>query len=316
MDKEQKNIRNQKFFEMQKEKKEKEKQRNKRIKMEISIGLLLIFLLWGYKSGLLSNDNLITSVQKGSTVRVKLLLLIPNKVTETEVNDALLEAVYYNNLKLVKILKMGGADINYCGNDTFANPLIKAASYDYVDIAKYLLDNGANIHKTVNMPSSFTPLSTAVLHDKKKVAKLLVERDTEIDFKDNNGYTAFMYSMESELFDKELSQLLLAKGANIDATDNNGKSTILINISNGLSVNEEKIKFLLDNGANVNAENVVKVTPLIQAIELGNYSLAKLYIERGANVDAKDTWGQSPMSIAIKNKDTKIIAYLKGLHKQ
>ena len=62
------------------------------------------------------------------------------KINHTNLNEALLEAIYNDNLKIVKILVEAGADINYCGKDSYSHPLLRAAYYGYADITEYLLE--------------------------------------------------------------------------------------------------------------------------------------------------------------------------------
>lgn len=144
------------------------------------------------------------------------------------------------------------------------------------------------------------------------VAKLLIEREKDINYKDSNGDTALMYAVETEKFNKEICELLLSKGADINATDGNGGNTILINITGIRGNNEDKIKFIIDNGANVNASNQVKMTPLLQASMSGKLNLVKLYIEKGANIFVKNTWNQSALDLAtMVESHNGVVAYLK-----
>lgn len=296
---------------LEKEKKEKLK---KRIIAEILIGCFLLLCILGYKGGLFSNANLIEAVQKNYTVRVSLILLTKQASTG-EINDALVEAIQRNKLGMVKKLVKAGANVNYWGNDTFDNPLLSAADFNNVEIAKYLLDKGADGH--IILPQNpVTPLSSALRRGNLEVARLLIEREKEIDFKDTIGDTALMYAVESEKFNKEICELLLSKGADINATDGNGGSTILINITNSIENHEDKARFLLDHGANVNASNSVGTTPLLQAASVGNLNLVKLYIERGADIFVINTWNQSALDLAtMMEPHNEVIAYLneKGL---
>src|SRR5262245_55577681 len=73
----------------------------------------------------------------------------------------------------------------------------------------------------------------------------------------------------------------------------------------------EMTKYLLEKGANVNAPvalggyltppgiREVVSTPLMAALRFGSIHSARLLIERGADVHAQDSIGQTPMTIAI-----------------
>ncbi len=243
-------------------------------------------------------------------MRVSFILLTKQARTG-EINDALVEAIQYNKLGMVKKLVRAGANVNYWGNDTFDNPLLSAADFNNVEIAKYLLDKGADGH--IILPQNpVTPLSSALRRGNLEVARLLIEREKEIDFKDTFGDTALMYVVMTEKFNKEICELLLSKGADINAADGNGENTILIKLVQSTGDIEDKAKFLLDNGANINASDTAQITPLISAASAGNLNLVKLYVERGADTSARDCWNFSALDNAIRNKHTQIISYLKG----
>jgi len=74
----------------------------------------------------------------------------------------------------------------------------------------------------------------------------------------------------------------------------------------------DKVEDALNNGANVNAQNKDGETPLIRAIKVGNKDIVYLLLEHGANVNAQNKDGEdgeTPLIHAIKvgNKD---IVYL------
>ncbi len=74
--------------------------------------------------------------------------------------------------------------------------------------------------------------------------------------------------------------------------------------------NERKIFDLLRNGANANAKNAENVTPLMYAVQNGNYMIADKLIKCGANVNAKPKNGIYPLIEADFNQDTAIFLLL------
>ena len=66
-------------------------------------------------------------------------------------NQALSEAVFNNNLEIIKLLHKNGVDINY-GSDV---ALRDAAYMGYTEIVNYLLDNGANPFSMNNRKGPF-----------------------------------------------------------------------------------------------------------------------------------------------------------------
>lgn len=72
-----------------------------------------------------------------------------------------------------------------------------------------------------------------------------------------------------------------------------------------------QVKVLLDKGAAVNAKTRYNQTPLFFACDRGYLEIAKLLIERGADVDAKDNfYNATPLTWAMSKKNKEMIALL------
>ena len=73
---------------------------------------------------------------------------------------------------------------------------------------------------------------------------------------------------------------------------------------------EEKLKILIEFGANVNAIDNQGFTPLHSISLKGDVNCAKLLIENGANVNAKDNDGQTPLMNAAKQGNVEFLQLL------
>jgi hypothetical protein len=72
-----------------------------------------------------------------------------------------------------------------------------------------------------------------------------------------------------------------------------------------------QVKSLLDKGADVNAKTRYNQTPLFFACDRGNVEIAKLLIEHGAEVSIKDNfYGATPLTWAMNKKNPEMIALL------
>lgn len=89
---------------------------------------------------------------------------------------ALLHAVKFNRLDIVKLLLDNHADVNQHRPIDLFTGLIIAAKFDFADIAKLLLANGADVNATSIFLRS--ALDVAALHNSVNTAKLLVENKT------------------------------------------------------------------------------------------------------------------------------------------
>lgn len=75
--------------------------------------------------------------------------------------------------------------------------------------------------------------------------------------------------------------------------------------------NVEVIKLLLNNGADINAVDYYGQSPLFFAIKEKNLELVKFLVENGAIVNTKeDGFGKTAFHYAISNQDINIIKYL------
>ena len=66
-------------------------------------------------------------------------------------------------------------------------------------------------------------------------------------------------------------------------------------------VDMSKIQDLIERGADVDAKDNNGWTPLHWASDSNHIEIAKLLIDRGADVDAKDNWGWTPLHRACGN---------------
>ncbi|KAK3360961.1 hypothetical protein B0T24DRAFT_120609 [Lasiosphaeria ovina] len=76
---------------------------------------------------------------------------------------------------------------------------------------------------------------------------------------------------------------------------------------------EVVVRQLLDRGADVEAKDKSGWTPLLRAIEYGQEAIVRQLLDRGADVEAKDDWGQTPLSWAAGNGHETIVLRLLDL---
>lgn len=215
-----------------------------------------------------------------------------NSNDKSPVDLTLLEKSAENSAKITEML-IGKADKNII-NDSLEGktPLIIAVGNSYIDTAKILIENGANIN-AVDI-EGWSALSYAVNNGDIESAKLLLENKAKI--KDE-----LLIAIKSPIVESRINmmKLLIDNKANINYTDENGFNPLNIAIESG---DMEVTKFLITNGANVNSLMQDGVSLIGYAIAQNNMDLLQILIENGANVNYTngDSWADTPLKTASR----------------
>jgi hypothetical protein len=122
--------------------------------------------------------------------------------------------------ELGALLKVNPKEVNAVNADGYS-PLILACYRSNNEVAKMLIDNGADINYQSGLG---TPLMSCAVKGNNEIAKILIERKANIDAKDANGITAILYATMFK--NHELATLLVKANANLDAKDNRGNTPL------------------------------------------------------------------------------------------
>jgi ankyrin repeat protein len=242
------------------------------------------------------------------------------------------------SVRLVEFFLAKGADVNAKAwawhGDT---PLHTAARCGQIDVVKVLLAHGvdANIMNTYNE----TPLHNAELFHKTEVAELLrtnggpdiarageaareaarkkAGTDTEsllahrgdINARDSEGYTALIRAIRKGKLDE--AEALLDHGADVNAPAGEPAidkgDTPLLEASTFLP---GLMKTLVERGANVDAADIGKDTPLYNAACGRDPEILKLLVAKGANINMQDSISRSPLMHAASCGDPENVKVL------
>eukprot|EP00698_Gefionella_okellyi_P016148 TRINITY_DN4602_c0_g1_i1.p1 TRINITY_DN4602_c0_g1~~TRINITY_DN4602_c0_g1_i1.p1 ORF type:complete len:1731 (+),score=426.66 TRINITY_DN4602_c0_g1_i1:206-5398(+) len=128
-------------------------------------------------------------------------------------------------------------------------------------------------------------------------AKLLIDAGADIDRFDCNGQTPVHHAVENNHM--PMVQLLCANKADVNCRDQDGVPPLLVAVRLGTV---EIAATLCQAGARVNisAHHVMK-TPLHEACIVGNSDVARLLLKYGANVNARDYQGRTPLHYAVSS---------------
>jgi len=102
----------------------------------------------------------------------------------------------------------------------------------------------------------------------------------------------------------QLAGILIEAGATNDL-----QALLFVLVRAGVD-DRDSLAFLTQRGADVDAEDQAGATPLHLAVGNGQRLLTKRLIDLGAHVDTPDSSGRTPLSIAIENDNRPIIDLL------
>lgn len=102
----------------------------------------------------------------------------------------------------------------------------------------------------------------------------------------------------------EQMKWMLNQGANINATDSDGYSLLFFALE---FQNTSMLEFLLSNGANPNCPNHESITPLIAAIANGRTKAAELLIKYGADLTWTDE-GDTALTLAVSEGQLSVVS--------
>ena len=116
-------------------------------------------------------------------------------------------ATYKNYIEIAKLLIENGADVN-AKNNYNETALNESARSGYLELTKLLIAKGAEVNPRNYDGNYFTPLIDATSNNQTKIAKLLIEKgaDTKAQYKDGRTFLDFADDKCKQQLKKFISQ--------------------------------------------------------------------------------------------------------------
>lgn len=161
-----------------------------------------------------------------------------------------------------------------------------AAYYGDLQQLKNLVRAGADPNKKDYDGRS--PLHLAASRGYEDIAQFLIQEGVDINVADNFGNTPLLEAIKNG--QEHVASLLVKEGASLQI-DNAGSFLCTV-VAKGDS---DHLRRLLTTGIDPNSRDYDQRTPLHVAASQGLYLMARLLLDAGANVSAKDRWGNTPL---------------------
>ncbi|HKH74707.1 MAG TPA: ankyrin repeat domain-containing protein [Vicinamibacterales bacterium] len=250
----------------------------------------------------------------GSVADLKKLLdtgLNPNAATTSGGTTALMMAA--PDVEKMRLLIDRGADVNARARSRFS-ALMVAAQYQEGDAAiNLLLDRGAQVAAPPDGAPVFSanPFVLASYAGNAKSLKRLLAAGGKVD----EPFIAIGTSRTTPILgafkfgDVEVANTLIDLGAPVDFADGNGITMLGRSVLN----NEvEMARALIARGANINVVDKLGMTPLLWVanVDFGDTAMLELLLKSGANRDARNKDGLTPLELARKYGHSTLIPLL------
>lgn len=232
--------------------------------------------------------------------------LPPDRMEQLRLNDEFCDAVIRCDVEKVKELFESGADINARYDEQTV--LMEAVQSENPEVARFLIENGAEVNARAH--DGWTPLMFSFDH--LEITKLLIAKGADVNAADEEGLTVLMAAAHSD----EAASILIESGADTTAKDGDGRTFWDYKLKFALqNLDWDGIKEAVEKGANpdpgvLDEETDCEDTTLILALRESKGELAKLLIEKGADVnfETSDCW--TPLMFAAGEVQIEVIRLL------
>jgi ankyrin repeat protein len=230
------------------------------------------------------------------------------------------KAIKKDKLKDVKKLVKADLAIVNIENSDGETPLFVAFHEENTDIAKYLIDNGADInHKS--RKDGWTVLHVACYLKNMEMFNLLLDNYVDIEATSNTGatplYLVCKHGSHNDISIDIIKALLLAdigddeEDKYINKKAERGYFPLYIASKNG---DEDIVELLLAYSANVSEKSDDGTTALMIAVQANqdnsHLELIKMLLEAGADLEIEDNEDNNALFYAQQNGDAEVIELL------
>ncbi|MBM3263414.1 MAG: ankyrin repeat domain-containing protein [candidate division Zixibacteria bacterium] len=196
--------------------------------------------------------------------------------SQSDWNAALLAAAHDGDLAKASDALAAGADVN-AANAYHVTPLLEATGCEHIEMARYLIDHGAEIDYTGMREGS--PLMLAAYMGRIELLRLFLESGADPNLALPNGGETTLH-MAAATGRTKAAQILLDAGAD---PNRHVKSDVVTDLFDG------QVKLWGE-------------TPLHYAAAYGDEEMVQAMLSAGADREARNTHGETPLNYAGRHK--------------
>ncbi|KAM7542139.1 hypothetical protein Aperf_G00000018490 [Anoplocephala perfoliata] len=226
---------------------------------------------------------LIEASKEGLDQIVEILLKYGANVAQTTTPScytALHYAAANGHLNCVKLLLKYDSPMEE-QNENGHTPLMEATSNGHIEVARCLIENGANIN-THSSEFKESALTLASYKGHAEMVKFLLDAGASHEHRTDEMHTALMEAaMEGHV---DVARLLLDHGANVNIPQDSFESPLTLAACGG---HTELVTLLIGYEADIEEVNDEGYTPLMEAAREGHEDTVAALLAAGADVNAK-----------------------------
>ncbi|MHB8055561.1 MAG: ankyrin repeat domain-containing protein [Candidatus Aminicenantales bacterium] len=263
--------------------------------------LLLLFVSLSWSFG--EYEDFRTVFNNGDSAKILEMLAADPQLLKTDMEEGMTplhSGVYLGLDSVVDYTLKHGLDLTMKDRRGLT-PVWFAVSGGRPAMLRKLIALGANL--SIKNADGENMLFRAARAQNAEIVDILLEHGFKIDEKAPNNMSLMDYAFMGGSID--IAKLLVAKGMKLDPAAD-GPIPMLIRAA--LSRNADGVHFLLDQGFDIDVRNIENGrTALLMAVDFGNRDGARALAMRGANVNAVDKEGMTPLSIAVEKGDAELV---------
>ncbi|XP_064432814.1 palmitoyltransferase ZDHHC13 isoform X2 [Mirounga angustirostris] len=225
---------------------------------------------------------------------------------EDSSNCDIVKATQYGIFERCKELVEAGYDVRQPDKEN-VSLLHWAAINNRLDLVKFYISKGAVVDQLGGDLNS-TPLHWAIRQGHLPMVILLLQYGADPTLIDGEGFSSIHLAV---LFQHmPIIAYLISKGQSVNMTDLNGQTPLMLSAHKVLG--PEPTGFLLKFNPSLNVvDKIHQNTPLHWAVAAGNVNAVDKLLEAGSSLDIRNVKGETPLDIALQNKNRLIIHMLK-----